>query len=41
VLFWYKNADHSIKAALGMARYLLGRQQQLITKDNIFSAKNT
>jgi protoporphyrinogen oxidase len=39
--FWYNNADHSIKAALGMARYLLGRQQQLITKDNIFSAKNT
>lgn len=36
--FWYNNADHSMKAALGMARYLTGKQKEIPTKENIFSA---
>lgn len=37
--FWYNNSDHSIKIALGMARYLSGKQREEPDKDAIFSAE--
>jgi protoporphyrinogen oxidase len=36
--FWYNNSDHSIKLALGMARYLTGKASREPDKENIFSS---
>jgi protoporphyrinogen oxidase len=38
--FWYNNSDHSMKAALGMAKYLLGKTKTLPDKDTIFSKES-
>ena len=35
--FWYNNSDHSIKVALGLARYLTGKQREEPDKENVFS----
>jgi protoporphyrinogen oxidase len=37
--FWYNNSDHSIKLALGMARYLTGRQVEEPDKETVFSGQ--
>jgi protoporphyrinogen oxidase len=37
--FWYNNSDHSIKLALGMARYLTGKETREPDKENIFSSE--
>jgi protoporphyrinogen oxidase len=37
--FWYNNSDHSIKLALGMARYLTGKEIREPDKENIFSSE--
>jgi protoporphyrinogen oxidase len=37
--FWYNNSDHSIKIALGLARYLAGKQTVEPDKDRVFSAE--
>jgi protoporphyrinogen oxidase len=37
--FWYNNSDHSIKLALGMARYLTGRQAEEPDKETVFSGQ--
>lgn len=38
--FWYNNSDHSMKAALGMAKYLLGKTTSLPDKNTIFSKES-
>lgn len=37
--FWYNNSDHSIKLALGMARYLNGKQRKEPDKESVFSGE--
>jgi protoporphyrinogen oxidase len=37
--FWYNNSDHSMKIALGMARYLTGRQVEEPDKETVFSGQ--
>ena len=37
--FWYNNSDHSIKLALGMARYLTGLQAVEPDKETVFSGQ--
>jgi len=37
--FWYNNSDHSITAALRMAKYLTGLENKEPNKENIFSPR--
>jgi len=38
--FWYNNSDHSIKASLAMAQYILGKSHTLPDIETIFSTES-
>lgn len=37
--FWYNNSDHSIKLALGLGRYFVGKDTHEPDKDSVFSGE--